>query len=783
MKTIALVLMITILCSGCATKHDLDIKKEAVAFNVSKATVNLANAKGSATINVIAEGDWSATVESGADWISLGSSEGSGNGPVRIMVSDNTAEGTRNGKINVSQTSGGTKVSKEVEVNQLGADPDILIEYATDVMSAAGGELIVTVTSNTTWEAAIDETYYWLTAAERLKAKSTLVTEELKVLVAPNADVQRTGKVLIQSTGPYVINRSVDITQEESFAELSLTQDEYIVPFKTAQLNVPVDLGNNGTRYSITADQDWVTWDEEASTSTQIALKLKDNSLSDFPRTARVTVTNVNLSETFTVFQYGKPNPRIGDDVTVVPQAFPGAEGGGRFTTGGRGGIVYHVTNLQDYDRGESPIPGSLRYGLDLTVPRTIVFDVSGMIELKRRLGVVQPNVSIIGQTAPGDGITLKNYQLEISSTLHSVNAIIRFLRCRTGDERSDHEDDAIGGRWFRQAIIDHVSSSWSVDETMSFYGAKDLTVQWSIASESLSESQHEKGAHGYGGMFSGDNATSHHVLFAHHGSRVPRISDLSADGPGIPNDYHGYFDVRNNVYYNWNGAGQGAYGGANAKFNLVKSYYKAGPATNSKRTRILSSDPSARIFAEGNYATADPNVVNDNWTNGIWNEFFHTLNPTEQEKQAMKMDQPFPFEKVTTHAPEDAYRRVADYAGASLRRDAVDKRIVNELLTGTTTYIGSISTSPKPGIIDKVSDTDGYPVLKSLAAWPDTDGDGIPDIWEEAYGLDKGNAQDAKGFDVDPMGRYSNLEVYFHNLVQHIVYYQNLGGIQQEKK
>lgn len=175
--------------------------------------------------------------------------------------------------------------------------------------------------------------------------------------------------------------------------------------------------------------------------------------------------------------------------------------------------------------------------------------------------------------------------------------------------------------------------------------------------------------------------------------------------------------------------------------------------------------------------------MVNDNWTNGIWNEFFHTLNPTEAEKQAMKKTEAFPFGKVTTHTPADAYQRVADYAGASLRRDAVDKRYISELLSGTATYTGSLSTTPKLGIIDKVSDTDGYPVLKSLPAWPDTDADGIPDVWEEAYGLNKNSANDAKTYTLDNLSRYTNLEVYFHNLVQHIVYNQNLGGTQQEKK
>ncbi|MBB4034234.1 hypothetical protein GGR21_000119 [Dysgonomonas hofstadii] len=781
MKKILIIIISGILFFSCSDDDAASNAESAKEFALSKETVNLANIEGSGTISVTSGGSWTATVESGADWINLSPSSGNGDSPIRIMVTENIDGDTRKGKIKVSQSLNGSTTSKELEVNQLGANPDILIEYSKDILPFQGGEILVSITSNTEWEVSIDEEYDWITVEDKEKVKAAFVTEECKLIIAPNSDVKRTGKAVIRSKEGYVINRTIEIVQEESVAFLSLEQDEFIVPFRCETLAIPVDLGEFATKYSITTDEDWITWDEEASTSTQIVLKLKDNDQSDFPRTADVKITNVTLSETVTLFQYGKPNPRIGDDISVSALAFPGAEGGGRFTTGGRGGIVYHVTNLKDYAKGETSIPGSLRYGLDITEPRIIVFDVSGTIELKRKLGIVEPNVSIVGQTAPGDGITLKNYQLEIGSNIDNVS--IRFIRCRTGDDKDDHEDDGISGRWFKQGIVDHVSSSWCVDECVSFYGVKDFTVQWTIGSESLNESQHEKGAHGYGGMFSGDNASCHHILLAHHGSRVPRISDLSADGPSLANDYQGYFDVRNNVYYNWSGSGQGAYGGAYAKFNLVNSYYKAGPATNSKTARILSSDPSARIFAEGNYATADPNVVNDNWTTGIWNEFFHSVSVTEEEKQAMKMNEPFPFDRVTTHTPEDAYLRVVEYVGASLRRDAVDKRIIDELKAGTATYTGSISTSPKPGIIDKVSDTEGYPVLKSLPALADTDGDGIPDIWEDAYGLDKNNASDANTYSLDNLGRYSNLEIYFHNLVQHIVYHQNLGGTPLEKK
>ena len=178
---------------------------------------------------------------------------------------------------------------------------------------------------------------------------------------------------------------------------------------------------------------------------------------------------------------------------------------------------------------------------------------------------VNHPDLSIIGQTAPGEGITLKNYNFSFNLSKKpeegagsKINAIVRFLRIRPGDTHSDYAEDAIGGRYFTDGIIDHVTAGWSVDETLTFYGVRNFTAQWCIASESLNLSNHAKGAHGYGAMFSGDNASFHHILLAHHGSRCPRISDLSEPGTQADYDYCGYFDVRNNVYYNWSESGFG---------------------------------------------------------------------------------------------------------------------------------------------------------------------------------------------------------------------------------
>ena len=245
--------------------------------------------------------------------------------------------------------------------------------------------------------------------------------------------------------------------------------------------------------------------------------------------------------------------------------AFPGAEGWGKYTVGGRGGKVYEVTNLND--KG----PGSLRQAVNAAGPRTIVFRVSGTIELNSNLDIRNPYITIAGQTAPGEGICIKNYPIMIGTD----EIILRYLRVRLGDQ-SGNDSDAISGRYHKNIIVDHVSASWSVDETVSIYHCNNITVQWCLISESMYNSNHVKGHHGFGGIWGGPNSTYHHNLIAHHSSRNPRF----ASGCGNT-------DYRNNVIYNW--GYNSAYGGekvqANSDFtyssvNMVANYYKAGPGT-----------------------------------------------------------------------------------------------------------------------------------------------------------------------------------------------------------
>ena len=419
----------------------------------------------------------------------------------------------------------------------------------------------------------------------------------------------------------------------------------------------------------------------------------------------------------------------------AAPRAFPGAEGYGANATGGRGGRVIEVTNLNDAG------PGSLRAACEAEGPRIVVFRVSGTIPLESRLRIRNGDLTIAGQTAPGDGICLKNYATDVSST---KNVIIRYLRFRPGDEK-EGEHDCLNGRDGEDIIIDHCSASWSIDECVSFYENKNVTIQWCLISESLWESHHSKGAHGYGGIWGGTNASLHHNLFAHHSSRNPRFA---GDDQNI--------DYRNNVIYNW--GFNSAYGGERATVNMIANYYKYGPGTQeTKRNRIVQpSNENGRWYVADNYVTGFPDVTAENWNGGVQGE--HALKPIRATK-------PFPFAPVTTQSAEEAYRLVLANVGATLpKRDAHDARIIEEVRTGTARY-GETWEGGGKGIINSQKAVGGWPELKSAPAPPDADHDGMPDEWEKARGLNPNDASDsAKDRDGDG---YTNVEEYMNTLIR----------------
>ena len=481
-----------------------------------------------------------------------------------------------------------------------------------------------------------------------------------------------------------------------------------------------------------------------------------------------------------------------GGDSDTQAYAFPGAEGGGMLATGGRGGRILHVTTLDD-----NSSEGSLRWACTQDFPRIIVFDVAGVIALNSKLTVTKDNCTIAGQTAPGAGICIKNYTFAIAAN----NVVVRFMRFRMGDDKKteddalqimNHTDDSYSG-----IIIDHCSVSWSTDECASFYGMKDFTFQWNIVSESLRNSVHDKGAHGYGGIWGGNNATYHHNLLAHHDSRNPRLD----------HDYvstqKGPVSIVNNVVYNWDG--NSCYGGESSskngsdyrKYNFFGNYYKPGPRTPSNHLWLIQPTTSCSncggTIIPGHFFLAD-NILHgqDAVTSNNWKT--QKSSPTGVYADAglassIKNETPFPIGSgLSIHSASGAFDAVLDSAGASFVRDAVDERVCRETREGSFTYSGSNtehipsgSNRSDKGLIDTQTDVGGWPNYSATAEEIDhnfdSDGDGMPDWFEEKYKLKKTSASDGNAKNLDIKGRYTNVEMYMHYLVKEIVSGGNAAG------
>ncbi len=418
--------------------------------------------------------------------------------------------------------------------------------------------------------------------------------------------------------------------------------------------------------------------------------------------------------------------------------AFPGAEGFGRFATGGRGGKVIVVSNLNDDG------PGSLRDAIQKKYPRIIVFTISGNIELESPLDINNGNVTIAGQTAPGDGICIQNY----TTNIKDGNVIIRFLRFRMGDAKGFEGDALSGTRGKENIMIDHCSISWATDECASFYHNRNFTMQWCIISESLNRSVHTKGEHGYGGIWGGEGASFHHNLIASHKSRLPRFSG-SASTPNGPDEL---VDFRNNVIYNW--MENSSYGGERGRYNMVNNYYKPGPSTKKSTSGRLVNPwaPYGRFFLSGNYLEGNMAVTKEN-----------RLGVHAEAKDSALVEKEFDAAPIRQQKAQRSYELVLDRAGASLRRDAVDLRLIEEVRRGT-----SASGKNKNGIIDSQEDVGGWPELMSAAAPSDQDGDGMPDAWEAANNLNARDAADSAPKSSD--NHYDNIELYINSLVEGIV-------------
>ena len=508
--------------------------------------------------------------------------------------------------------------------------------------------------------------------------------------------------------------------------------------------------------------------------------------------------------------------------------AFPGAEGHGRYVTGGRGGKVIHVTNLNDKGTG------SFRAAVTGNSKKIIVFDVAGVIPLASDL-TIGSNTTILGQTAPSPGITLRYYTVRPED-----NCIIRFIRLRRGQEKDIN--DGADATWQRNKtgiIFDHCSFSWSIDEVASFYDNNNFTMQWCTVAESLTNPGHSKGAHGYGGIWGGKLASFHHNFVGHLMNRGPRFNGARYGWTGYTSnkDYDTYkwenpvqaenVDFRNCVMYNAQGTCYGGPGGG--QINIVNNYYKAGPSHSLKsktlngikvsvssgkergsqdritQVTVSSSGNSdkkhpeyyemtSRYFISGNTTETTKGTVtkNQDWKGVVYDKGTYTYNGERYSADKknfygdavahqtidgvscvkIKMDNPAPTGEVTTHSAAEAFSKVLAYGGASLYRDEIDARYMEEAKTGTAQYKGSITLSP--GIIDKVSDVNGYTESTfGTASHPadfDTDKDGIPDAWELANGLNPNDDSDALTYSLDGKGYYTNLEVYANSLVEDIM-------------
>ncbi|MEI9806838.1 MAG: pectate lyase [Bacteroidota bacterium] len=438
--------------------------------------------------------------------------------------------------------------------------------------------------------------------------------------------------------------------------------------------------------------------------------------------------------------------------------AFPGAEGFGKYTTGGRGGKIFIVSSLND--KG----PGSFREAAEAKGKRIIVFAVSGTVHLESKLSI-KGDVTIAGQTAPGDGICLADQPVGLGGD----NMIIRYLRFRMGDKYQkggmvdgNGGDDAFGGGRRKNIVIDHCSMSWSTDEVFSIYGGDSTTVQWNLIAEPLNYSYHfETGDrdyehHGYGGIWGGPNLSAHHNLFAHCGSRNPRFNGSRL---GAPADF---VDFRNNVIYDW--GHNNIYGGEGGKYNLVNNYYRYGPSTaNNVRFRIVNPSRQekpaigfGKYYVDGNYVDGAEDMSKNNWL-GI-----HMGNGgTEDDKKEAVIDKPHPAEDIQVQTAKDAYAGVLAKVGASFKRDTLDERIINDVKTRTGRMIDVQGGFPHGTEYDLT--VNAWPALKSLPAPADTDKDGMPDEWEKKNGLNINDASDAPAYKLDKL--YTNIEVYINSL------------------
>ncbi len=437
--------------------------------------------------------------------------------------------------------------------------------------------------------------------------------------------------------------------------------------------------------------------------------------------------------------------------------AFPTAEGFGKYATGGRGGEVIKVTNLNDDG------PGSFRNAVSQKKSRIVVFEVSGTIHLQSKVSILG-NVTIAGQSAPGDGICIADQSVGLGGD----NIIVRYMRFRLGDKFQNKgkvdlsgDDDAFGGNRHNNIIVDHCSMSWSNDEVFSIYGGDSTTLQWNLIAEPLNYSYHfEKGdadfeKHGYGGIWGGSHLSAHHNLFAHCVSRNPRFNGARL-GAGDE-----FVDFTNNVIYNWEH--NSVYGGEDGKYNMINNYYRPGPSTSTNVNRRIVNPTTnetrglGEFYVKGNFVDGNENVSNNNRL-GI------DVDPKISAAQKMNAIKDKPFETVAINIqnPKAAYIAILNHVGASYKRDTMDQRIIQDVVQRRGVIIDVQGHYPHGTAYEKTMSA--WPSLNTYPSLKDSDNDGMPDSWEIKMGLDP-NKMDDKNYGLSK--QYTNIEMYLNSILE----------------
>ena len=736
------------------------------------------------SFEITASASWTLSVPNGIDWCTVTPQSGvAGTTKVTVKTAANGSYDERN----VSLVAKCGTASQTIVITQKQKDA-LLLTSTKYELDHKGGNIEVEVKSNVTYDYQIAESCKsWITASG---ARGLTTQKHTFTIAASEENSKREGEIVFKSGDK--LSETVKIYQSGSSIFI-LSANEYQVSLNGG--DVGIELKSNIEFTVDTPTENWLSRTTARGISSHTLYYTVQPNETGIERTAELVFRKTDNQELgrVKIKQLGSQTLDYGE-----LYAFPGAEGHGRYVTGGRGGTVYHVTTLEDDANGN--IQGSFRWALKQNGPKTIVFDVAGTIHLKADLKTQKDNLTIAGQTSPG-GICLADYAFVINSN----NVIIRFMRFRPGDA-SGKEPDGLGGMDKKNVIVDHCSVSWSVDECLSVYGMENSTVQWCIASQALRLSTHVKKAHCYGGNWGGNKASYHHNLIAHCESRVPRL------GPRYTTQNVEYVDIRNNVFYNW--SGEGCYGGEAQNVNIVNNYYKPGPATlgsgTSSRTRYriakigvrtnsyIASYPDYKptLHKWGTYYITDnkmegnADVTADNWTKGVYEQQDNDEDVdylwTNETMASIKKESPVVSSNgLTLHSADEAYNKVLAYVGACNYRDVVDELIISDVKNGKASCTAS---GNKAGYINTPSDI--AQALPQLAANPypqlntdtsvsvkDSDGDGMPDEWENMYGLNPADKSDGNAKTVDVRGQYTNFEMYLNSLVHSIMEACSQGG------